>query len=59
MNEVLTNEVLKHEAIISNPVPLGEALLILGGFLVFAIAIIPLSFKLFTMVDKKLNIFED
>jgi len=35
MNPVIANEVLKHNVVVSNPVPLWEALLILGGFVVF------------------------
>jgi len=34
MDDVLTNEVLKHIVVVSNPVPLGEVLLILGGSIV-------------------------
>ncbi|MBC8428190.1 MAG: hypothetical protein H8D94_01830 [Candidatus Pelagibacter sp.] len=40
MNPVLSNELSKHTVIVSTPVPLGEALLIIGGFMIFCMCII-------------------
>jgi len=45
MNETLTTEVLKHVVIVSNPVPLSEALIILGSFFGFCILVLWLSFR--------------
>jgi len=41
MNQILTNELLQnHTVTVSNPVPLGEALLILGGAALLFVCII-------------------